>query len=290
MIYINNKLIHKPIGWKKKSRKHLRRLKSKDTQLERRTYIDKNEGYWGAFKESMQEVSNYKCWFSEAPEMVGFFHIEHFRPKKKIVKLHHSINYIELDRTNWDEGYWWLSFNWKNYRLSGPSVNSSYKKNYFPLSPLSSVSLNFTNNYGLEQNVLIDPCVAGDPGLITFDIDGTAIPSENEVTEKWLFDRADISIKIYGLNDHEPLLNGRKAVLDTCSRLLKKANDKKKRLDKLKNKTSTIYKGLSEDFSEDCFDLKNMLDPTKNGSYFTSMVKARIKSSGYKWVETFIFS
>ena len=84
------------------------------------TIIDENDKHWGKIKKDLKKISYGKCWFSEAREVYSHYHIEHFRPKKRVVNF---------DKTK-ELGYWWLAFNYLNYRLCG-GVGNSKKGNHF---------------------------------------------------------------------------------------------------------------------------------------------------------------
>ena len=78
-------------------------------------------------------MSCLKCWYSEAPDAVSDWHVDHFRPKKRT---------LDEDKTE-HEGYHWLAFDWRNYRIAGSYTNSPHrdgqgvtrgKWDYFPLA------------------------------------------------------------------------------------------------------------------------------------------------------------
>jgi len=75
-------------------------------------------------KDWLLKFSNGKCWFSEAKDTFSHMDVEHFRPKKSAKDL----NGVER------EGYWWLTFDWHNYRICG-NVGNRKKGTFFPLSP-----------------------------------------------------------------------------------------------------------------------------------------------------------
>jgi len=84
--------------------------------------IDSNHRIWKLPKDTFKTISYGKCWYSKARELYSHYHVDHFRPKKKA-----------LDTNNNDQGgYWWLAFNWENFRLMG-SVGNSKKGDYFPV-------------------------------------------------------------------------------------------------------------------------------------------------------------
>ena len=77
-----------------------------------KAFIDANSGVWGEIKNELLEMSHGKCWYSEAPDAVSDWHVDHFRPKKRA---------LDEDKTE-HEGYYWLAFDWKNYRIAGSQL------------------------------------------------------------------------------------------------------------------------------------------------------------------------
>jgi len=75
--------------------------------------IEQNSGLWRELQDWLCEKSYGKCWYTEARDSISYWHVDHYRPKAKIKDL----NNVEYD------GYWWLAFNWKNYRLAGSATN-----------------------------------------------------------------------------------------------------------------------------------------------------------------------
>jgi len=78
-------------------------------------------------------MSHGKCWYSEAPDAVSDWHVDDYRSKKRT---------LDEDKTEYD-GYHWLAFDWKNYRIAGSFPNSPHKDgegvtrgkwDYFPLA------------------------------------------------------------------------------------------------------------------------------------------------------------
>ena len=98
--------------------------------------------------------------------------IEHYRPKKSA---------READGTTHD-GYWWLAFDWQNFRICGNAGNRK-KGTWFPLragcarcAPLGDIRL--------EDPKLLDPVDEDDPNQLSFDLEGHAIPAAH-VVDAW---------------------------------------------------------------------------------------------------------
>ena len=152
-------------------------LEKCNTAAERKAFIDAHSDVWSKIKEKLLEMSHGKCWYSEAPDAVSDWHVDHFRPKKRA---------LDEDKTE-HEGYHWLAFDWKNYRIAGSYPNSPHKDDegstrgkwdYFPLAK-GSVRATWENrDFKKEMCLLLDPAKANDPKLLTFDEEGTPIPAD----------------------------------------------------------------------------------------------------------------
>ncbi len=59
-------------------------------------------------------MSYGKCWYSEAKDAGANFDVDHFRPKAEAKRAE---NLVDV------EGYAWLAFDWKNFRLSAQNCN-----------------------------------------------------------------------------------------------------------------------------------------------------------------------
>src|SRR5690606_24963315 len=173
------------------------------------------------------ELSGNKCWYSEAPENSSEWEIEHYRPKAQSRKEDGVI--IR------DDGYWWLSYKWENFRLAGSLVNklrkdrfevgsSVYGKgNFFPLlTDAIAQPDDFLCN--LEHPVLIDPIKANDVTLISFDCNGEVYPTFDELENPINYKRALLSIKFYGL-DHTPIQRSRLKIWKKCQTVLDRTNN-----------------------------------------------------------------
>src|ERR1700722_13302235 len=66
---------------------------------------------WIALREAMSRLSNDKCWYTECQNPGTDDDIDHYRPKKS----------VDEDKTH--PGYYWLAFNWRNFRLSCHRAN-----------------------------------------------------------------------------------------------------------------------------------------------------------------------
>jgi len=125
---------------------------------------------WRVFYDSLPVHLKRKCWYCEAEEIRSDMPIDHFRPKNK----------VEDDRQH--DGYWWLAFDWENYRCACTFCNSRRvfdeteggKACRFPLenpderafTPEDQIKLNN------ERPYFLDPFNPDDEKLLWFDLDG----------------------------------------------------------------------------------------------------------------------
>lgn len=128
--------------------------------------IDANQALWGRLRNWLLRLSHDKCWYSEARDLFSVLEVEHYRPKNRCKRK---------ARGAVEDGYWWLAFDWANYRLCG-KVGNAKKGDFFPLangSPLATYGgLSVLN----EIPLLLDPASPGDPDLLSFNEDGACVP------------------------------------------------------------------------------------------------------------------
>lgn len=190
--------------WFAKSIALLDKLKKAPDAAARDAIISANRGVWGELKQWLLGLSHQKCWFSEAKECFSHWDVEHYRPKKSAK---------EVDGTT-HEGYWWLAFDWHNLRVCGNAGNRK-KGTYFPLRKGCSRCLPL-GDIRLEDPQLLDPTDEHDPSLLSFNMEGRAVPAP-DVTDPWERERVEYSVERYNL-DFPPLMDKRKAVWGECWR------------------------------------------------------------------------
>ena len=181
---------------------------------QRNDFSDRHNDYWGKLKEYYIELSHGKCWYTEAKEIASHFHMDHFRPKKKPKELK---NNCEIETATSTEAYWWLAFDWKNYRLAASIPNTS-KGSYFPLKK-DTHAITQENAVDDEWNGLLDPTDTWDVSLIAFGPDGKVYPACTDVT-CWDALRVYLSVRVYDLNNVQ-LVNARKEIQQTCKTKIK---------------------------------------------------------------------
>jgi uncharacterized protein (TIGR02646 family) len=214
MRYINIKLLEMedeewpPEEWKKRARKAEQALRNPPADQTRAKIFETYSDLWGSLKERFRQLSYEKCWYCEAKTDRMRGDIDHFRPKGKV---------IEADSKH--PGYWWLAFDWRNFRFVCSVCNSGSpdptstekggKGNHFPLVGGESRRVCIEcvyEDHRYEYPMLLDPARADDPSLITFTSDGRPRPASKDKIE---YLRAKESIKIYQL-DHIRSIRKRK--------------------------------------------------------------------------------
>lgn len=217
------------------------KLEIKNFEALEKTYLKQMEGMsdkerklfirghpdWNVLQKEMYHLSESKCWYSEAPPGAGDYEIDHFRPKNRSKQFDGKILL--------PHGYWWLAYNWRNFRLSGGLINKRRKDrlgakdeikgkgDYFPLD-ISNGSTMGDRNTGLthELPILLDPTNEYDVSLITFDKNGEPIiPAGISNTDRF---RAEKSIFFYHL-DLEQLNYYRSQVWKQCEDIMKNIDE-----------------------------------------------------------------
>ncbi|MCL1665787.1 hypothetical protein M2T78_16090 [Elizabethkingia ursingii] len=222
MRYININDLKLPANWAERAKKLNTDLANAATQEERSIILDNNP-IWQELFIPLSNLSKGKCWYSEALEVMSDRDVDHFRPKNK------AKNINGIDRGD-EDGYWWLAYDYENYRFSSQYSNQRRKHKfdktkdtggkgiYFPLFAGSPVAKTKPTCFD-EHIMLLDPCDEDDPSLLTFNSKGEAIPNVNAVLDVNERVRVEVSIKLYNL-DQATLVELRERVWDSCQRLI----------------------------------------------------------------------
>jgi len=190
-------------AWQAKADELLVQLKAAPNSAARNKIIDDNAKVWGDLKQWLLELSYDKCWFSEAKDCFSHWDVEHYRPKKSAK---------DADGTP-HEGYWWLAFDWHNFRICGNAGNRK-KGTFFPLraKTLRATGPDFDLRHEAPQ--LLDPIDDDDPNLISFNFEGRAIPTPG-IADAWTKARVTYSVERFNL-DFSPLMEKRKVIWNEC--------------------------------------------------------------------------
>lgn len=196
-----------PENWVKESEKVTQQLRKAADENERTAILKKNEPLWrdDRIRNWLLEQFANKCWYTEAQESVSPVHVDHYRPKGKTRDL----------SGNETEGYWWLAFDWTNYRISGHLINSK-KGDIFPIVEGAKATCHDNASLQLECPLLIDP-VQEEARLISYEKEEEgciAVPAAGIDTYDEY--RAAKTIEVLGLNIRDRLTRKRAHYWDQC--------------------------------------------------------------------------
>ena len=152
---------------------------------------------WREFYKLLPEPLKRKCWYCEAEEIRSDMPVDHFRPKNK----------VEDDKQH--DGYWWLAFDWQNYRCACTFCNSRRvfddteggKACRFPLEnpderAFVPADQDILNN---ERPYFLDPFNPDDEKLLWFDNDGLPLAKPSATVEQQT--KVQNSIEIFHLHE-----------------------------------------------------------------------------------------
>lgn len=196
-----------PDSWLEAAQKATSELRAATNEDERKVLIAKYERLWqdDRVRDWLRELYHRKCWYTEAKESVSAYHVDHYRPKGRV---------RDLDRNEY-EGYWWLAFDWTNYRVCGQLINVK-KRDLFPLTECQRACHDDPKSLEKEAAVLIDP-ITDDARLISYELDEDAciaVPAGG-IDDDDEF-RATATIKILGLNRVSQLRSNRADIWREC--------------------------------------------------------------------------
>jgi hypothetical protein len=197
-------------AWLAESKRLLEEVAALDTlgnRGDRNALIDAHSAHWSELKPWLEAISAKKCWFSEVRELFSHYDVEHFRPKKEAKTEGQAVR----------DGYWWLAFDYMNFRLCG-TVGNRKKGGWFPLKEGSEYSTHAHRCEDAEAAYLLDPIDAGDVALLAFDEEGraVAVPGASE----WERKRVTESVKRLKLDEHVTLAEARRKTWQQVTRLI----------------------------------------------------------------------
>lgn len=167
--------------------------------------INANQKIWKDLKEKLKALSHDKCWYCESVDARSDNAVDHFRPKGNV-----------RDSAPPHLGYWWLAFDWKNYRFSctfcnslrNSATTSGGKHDYFPLWDETKRARSETDSLDDEIPLLIDPANAYGFEMIAFADDGSVGPAYSEREHKLKHHVGLATVKHYHLS--QPTLTERR--------------------------------------------------------------------------------
>ncbi|MFL7866374.1 HNH endonuclease family protein [Vibrio cincinnatiensis] len=183
----------------------------------RKKAIAAKSNVWSLLSDILAKRSYGKCWYCESNELRSDNPIDHFRPKGKVAECPDH------------PGYWWLAFEWSNYRYACTYCNSRRvevetaggKQDHFPVFTPPDWNRSKDDN-NAEKPKLLDPSDEDDYKLLTFNKNGEACPNcSDEDSED--YQKAKESIDKYHLN-HEPTKKARKAIRQRIKQIIANTN------------------------------------------------------------------
>jgi uncharacterized protein (TIGR02646 family) len=192
MIYIDTSKLAPTKGWLDKSQNLLDELIShRNDKTKRDEIIDRasSQHHWKSLKEELKKLSYGKCWYSEAREIYSYYHIDHFRPKKRAID---DTSGVKVER----DGYWWFTFDYKNFRISGGVGNTLKVDNFAVKTNCATCPEDDSDD---EIIYFLDPTKKNDPKKLIINEDGEMKPS-NTVAANWDHIRAKYTIEKLDLN------------------------------------------------------------------------------------------
>lgn len=253
MRFIDNLPLKCPSGWQAKSDAAMKEVSGGKP-------VDGFAQVWKDLKDGLAGLSQDKCWYCEMPQKRSDNAVDHFRPKSL---------------------YPWGAFDKENFRYSCTFCNSyrknpetgetSGKGNKFPLID-ETVRATCRAEEAREKPVLLDPCEARDPNLLSFDVDGKPVPRyANGINHS----RALQSIKIYHL-DHPALIDDRKILAIEIDREVSVA-------DELFPELETGGTKIERAFNSSIKKIKRMISPEAKLSSFAKNILRGHRNK--EWVE-----
>lgn len=201
----------------------------------------KLHSYWSEFGKLLKKYCGQRCWYSDNVQ-ASDLDIDHFRPKGSAKKECGK----EFSRDT-EDGYWWLAYDWKNFRVAGKWQNQKRtqeetaggKGDLFPLLDYSK-TFQLNDDISKEPYLLLDPTVKEDVEIISFNSVGDICSlSETEEDKK----RVEISRIVYHLHN-QTLMDKRKKKWNEVSNLIEYINDdlNDNKLDRAKKKIGKMIK------------------------------------------------
>lgn len=184
-----------------------KKLTDAKTSDERAELIKKHQSHWrdDRIRNWLLKQFNDKCWYSEARDTGSPIHVDHFRPKGRVKEADGSYR----------DGYWWLAFEWTNYRICCHLLNSK-KNDSFPIIEGDCAKQGNALSLKFEAPVLIDP-TSDSTRLISYERDEIACKAVPAASIAALDrKRATDTIEIIGLNRPPALGRKRADFWDSC--------------------------------------------------------------------------
>ncbi|MCC6818199.1 MAG: hypothetical protein IT245_04865 [Bacteroidia bacterium] len=259
MIFINIDILEPNQNWLDRADALTAQLLAANTVQDKATIIKNNQNLWGELKQHFSDVLKRKCWYSESINDFAHCHLDHFRPKSRAI-----------DENGKDQGgYWWLAFNWRNFRYAGPAGNVR-KRDYFhvnankansPADPLENEDIRF-----------LDPTDPDDPAKLKFNNEGIISPKSAIVNSREYI-QSEYTIRRMNLNLFG-LMEGRKDKYRLTARLIRQIEQL------LTLQAITFDLARRQNIKAKQLELLNLAD---RYSEYSAAVKYCLRESGHEW-------
>ena len=196
MRFVRVDLLTLPDGWTHRAAAALQDLRAAPPE-DRPAALVRHAPVWRELRDFLAVLTTGKCWYCESRQIRSDKSVDHFRPKAAVFE----------DRTH--PGYWWLAFEYRNYRLACTFCNSRRKDadnstggkaDHFPILQEAHRARTEADPIEAEDPDLLDPTTPEDPPLLFFENDGRAVPMFSGSSDYRRHHRAKVSIELYHLN------------------------------------------------------------------------------------------
>lgn len=187
-----------PASWMSGSRKRAAAVSGLITEEQRRVYI-KSHAHWSSLKPWLLELGA-TCWYCESSLYRAEWDVDHFRPKRAPT--------IRRENHPTHAGYWWLAYEWRNFRISCHRCNRLVrdsdgalrgKGNEFPVRDEARRAMSQDAALEDEEPLLLDPCVEADTRLLVHTMDGVVAPAAD--VGSWEYERAEYTLRQLYIDD-----------------------------------------------------------------------------------------
>jgi hypothetical protein len=196
----------------------------------RSEFIEGNrEGTWGHSEvlKALRSAVGNKCWYSEVQLDGADPNVDHFRPKGRVREVDMDFQHTGTQ----SDGYWWLAFEFSNYRLAAMHANqrrvdtdtAGGKWDYFPVRGHRTSEATPWEEI-IEDVLPLDPCSPTDVTLLWFDPDGNpCVSSWKRQSDAGDVQRIKATTWLYHL-DKQEIRVSRAAHMEDIRKDLRKAN------------------------------------------------------------------
>jgi hypothetical protein len=229
MIFINPDALNLPPARRAAMQNQTTQLSVKPAG-ERSAFIENSRDITWAHQEVLAALRAYagnKCWYSEVQLDGADPNVDHFRPKGRVREVDGDFQ----KNGNVSDGYWWLAFEFSNYRLAAMHANQRRvdaeteggKWDYFPIRGNRATAGTPWGNI-IEDILALDPCSRTDVALLWFDPDGKPSASTwKHEPNAGDVQRVRATIWLYHL-DKQEIQTSRAAYLEEIRKDLRKAH------------------------------------------------------------------